>query len=420
MKQDETISPRSQRRSELDLMGMLVVLGLIFFHTAQIFYGGDFYVMNEPASTIALVFISFASLWGMPLMFLIAGVAIWHSLRKRTAAEFVRERIQRLLIPFVVGLLLLVPPQVYYGLKADPSFQESFFQFYARYFNVQFAIDFPLFIEGAPPDELFRLSTMYFLIDLFIFTLLLLPVFLYLQTPPGKHQVKQLAKYLARPGVIFTLALPMAVTEAILGGDFPGYWNPFAWLPFILYGFLLAGERRFGEAIQKHWKIALILGIIAFIVWFAGLGLLYTVFKVDPFTDYSPVSVMLRFLRGFTSWFWIIAIMGLASRPRGEPVSQTHNAESGRQISLQRPDLPPKPSFQDRVAAYAKEAQLPFYVLHQTPIVVIGFYIVQWQVSALVKYLVISLSSLIVTLVLYDIGIRRTRLTRFLFGMKHR
>ena len=67
---------------------------------------------------------------------------------------------------------------------------------------------------------------------------------------------------------------------------------------------------------------------------------------------------------------------------------------------------------------YAGEAQLPFYILHQTPIVVIGFYVVPWEVSVLVKYIVITLSSLVVTLLLYDIGVRRTRLTRFLFGMK--
>jgi hypothetical protein len=55
-----------------------------------------------------------------------------------------------------------------------------------------------------------------------------------------------------------------------------------------------------------------------------------------------------------------------------------------------------------------------------TPIVVIGFYVVQWEVNALVKYMVIVLAALGVALVVYDIGVRRTRLTRFLFGMKPR
>jgi glucan biosynthesis protein C len=39
-------------------------------------------------------------------------------------------------------------------------------------------------------------------------------------------------------------------------------------------------------------------------------------------------------------------------------------------------------------------------------------------VPALLKYAVISLGSLVATLLLYDIGVRRTPVTRFLFGMK--
>ncbi len=74
----------------------------------------------------------------------------------------------------------------------------------------------------------------------------------------------------------------------------------------------------------------------------------------------------------------------------------------------------------DRVSAYAQEAQLPFYVLHQTPIILIGYYVVQWNVNALVKFLLISLSSLVITLVVYDIAVRRTAVTRFLFGMRPR
>ena len=47
----------------------------------------------------------------------------------------------------------------------------------------------------------------------------------------------------------------------------------------------------------------------------------------------------------------------------------------------------------------------------------IGFYVVQWEVPTLVKYLVISFTALVVTLVLYDVGVRRTAVTRVLFGI---
>jgi hypothetical protein len=80
----------------------------------------------------------------------------------------------------------------------------------------------------------------------------------------------------------------------------------------------------------------------------------------------------------------------------------------------------PTSSLFDRAIAYLREGQVPLYVIHKTPIIVFGYYVVQWNVNALVKFAVIALSSLVVTLLVYEIGIRRLAVTRFLFGMKPR
>jgi hypothetical protein len=71
-------APQTQptRRRELDAMGALVVLGLVFFHSAMIFDRLDWFIQNEPSSDLALLFTGFGSMWGMPLMFIIAGMAI--------------------------------------------------------------------------------------------------------------------------------------------------------------------------------------------------------------------------------------------------------------------------------------------------------------------------------------------------------
>lgn len=63
---------------------------------------------------------------------------------------------------------------------------------------------------------------------------------------------------------------------------------------------------------------------------------------------------------------------------------------------------------------------IALYVLHQTVIVMLGFYVVEWLISAALKYLIICALSLAVILAIYDLGVRRTRATRFLFGMKPR
>ncbi len=430
MTQDTQTSAQPKRCSELDAMGMLVVVGLMFFHTAMIFYPGDFFIKNAPPSweisqLVALTFVSFSGLWGMPLMFLIAGIAIWFSLRKRTAAEFVRERVRRILVPFVVGLLVIVPPQVYYAaLQRDPTYSETYLQFLPQFFNVRFDLGSAMFIKGAPPGELFHLAHLWFLIYLFVFTLLLLPLFLYLRKPAGqcpepgggRRLIERWATFCARPWAIYLMALPVAVIEPALGTGLTGGWSGYVYIPFLAYGFLFAADARFEQAARRHRKSALLLGIVAFLVYLGGFYVLSEVGDVDPWTDYGLGSLLLRFFKGVTGWFWIVAIMGLASGARRE---QPANPGGDANVPPPEPPSPPrKPSLRERVVEYAGEAQLPFYVLHQTPIVVIGFYVVQWEVSTMVKYIVITLSSLVVTLLLYDIGVRRARLTRFLFGMR--
>lgn len=62
---------------------------------------------------------------------------------------------------------------------------------------------------------------------------------------------------------------------------------------------------------------------------------------------------------------------------------------------------------------------MPFYILRQLPGVVTGFYLVPWETSAFVKNATITLAYLAATLVMCDIGVRRSeRLNRSLFGMR--
>ncbi|HEX2156557.1 MAG TPA: acyltransferase, partial [Actinomycetes bacterium] len=64
------------------------------------------------------------------------------------------------------------------------------------------------------------------------------------------------------------------------------------------------------------------------------------------------------------------------------------------------------------------DAVLPFYVLHETVVVAIAYGVLNWQVAAGVKYLVISTASLAATLALYELGVRRHPVTRLLFGLR--
>ena len=71
-----------------------------------------------------------------------------------------------------------------------------------------------------------------------------------------------------------------------------------------------------------------------------------------------------------------------------------------------------------RLGAYLNDAVLPFYVLHDTVVVTIAYFVLAWELAPGVQFLLISTASLVVTLLLYDFGVRRSPVTRLLLGLK--
>jgi Acyltransferase family len=128
------------------------------------------------------------------------------SLRSRSTAAFARERLRRLGVPLLLGLLTLVPLQVYLGLRrtGDPG---SVADFYARFWDVRPSLHVPFVVAAAPGNGLFETGHLWFLVCLLAFSLLLLPGFRFLDSPRGIRLVERVAGLLARPGGILFLAL---------------------------------------------------------------------------------------------------------------------------------------------------------------------------------------------------------------------
>jgi CubicO group peptidase (beta-lactamase class C family) len=101
----------------LDWLQVLAVLGVFLFHAIHPFDDlADWHIKNMEKSILATFFAGFFNLWGMPFFFLMAGATSWFSLRRRTAGLYARERVKRLLIPFIFGVLVLSPIQAYFEL----------------------------------------------------------------------------------------------------------------------------------------------------------------------------------------------------------------------------------------------------------------------------------------------------------------
>src|SRR6516162_10628866 len=174
----------SGRRPELDVARALVVAGLVVFHSAMVF--GTSWFVNVPRPSPGFgAFLVWGSLWGMPLLFLVSGMGVRYAMRSRTAWGFAAERLGRLGIPFVTGLVLLVPPMFYLEHLAQRGFHQPYGRFWLAFWNV------PAIAAGLLPQGYwtsggvgFDPAHLWFLYVLLVFSPALLPLFRYLR---GEH-----------------------------------------------------------------------------------------------------------------------------------------------------------------------------------------------------------------------------------------
>jgi len=75
-------------------------------------------------------------------------------------------------------------------------------------------------------------------------------------------------------------------------------------------------------------------------------------------------------------------------------------------------------NFKSKLVIYGNEAVLPFYIFHQTIILCVGWFVIRWNMGILSKYLIITVISFALIMVLYEMLVRPFNPMRFLFGMR--
>jgi len=387
MSTDAPPSPESrpaakfQRLYYIDWLRLMAVFLLFFFHTARIFdHEENFYVQNSHLSPVLhYMFISSLGPWQMSLFFLLAGASTYYALRKRSGGEYARERVKRLLVPFVFGVLVLIPPQSYLGLLNHSDYGKSFLVWYPNFFHLQAEDMDGYFLGGHTWGHL------WFIFHLFLYSLIALPLFLYFNRESGQRCVKRVANAFSKPVVLFLL-FPLLL---VLIHEFPeiGGGNPLFYITFFIGGFLFMSAPSLMETIDKRRLSLLLLGIVPF----AGILIVGATNSWPADMPGWADRIINGYEDGFVPWFVILAMLAY-----------------GRRFL----------NFTNGFLKYFAEGAYPLYILHQTVIVIIGFFVVQWSFGVSAKYALIIALSFAGSLLAYDVLVKRTRITRFLFGMK--
>ena len=363
--------PVTQRRYDLDWLRVCAVLGVFFFHSLHFFDPGDWSVKNLTTYPWVGWLMGVLGLWLMPLIFVVSGASVFYASRKGNATGFLKDKVLRLFIPLLVGAFTFSTTQVYVERVSHGQFQGTFFQFLPHYFD-------GLYFEGGTGNFAFHGMHLWYLLVLFVFTLLLMPLFWWLKGTVGGNVLRRLGDVLALPGALILLIVPTVILQNItdcdaLGGDFKlGGWRLVQYLWFFLAGYLIVSHARLQQRIIQARGVCL------------GLSLMLVALSIARLVNLDRVS-------DIAVWPVLLAMLGFAMKYL---------------------------TFSNRFLAYTNEAALPFYILHQTVLLGVAFFVVGWAVPDLSKYLIIMLTSFVTCVLLYEHLVRRVNALRFLFGLK--
>jgi hypothetical protein len=363
----------SERRHDLDWLRVLGVLLLIPFHVALIFVLQPYTIMyirdavNSPALSVTTGFIH---MWHMPMLFMISGAATYFALGFRTAREYIRERFLRLLVPLIFGILTFVPFTIYVQHSQVLSLQEGYLGFFHIDLNN---------LDGM--NGAFTPAHLWFILYLFVFSLVGLPIFIWLRSEKGKSVIERLGTAMQSPLnlIMFGIPLTLAAATGILGA-----MNPLYYVLIFFYGFIFAGDARFQQSVDKLTWVALAYGLF--------VAVLNVIAPIESYTAWTWQWIMLGLMYQMGRWALTLATLGLGHRFL---------------------------NFTNHMLRYASEAAMPFYLLHMTFSVITGYFVIQLDTSVAVKYPLIVLVATGLTLLAYEL-VRRWNVTRLLFGMKRR
>lgn len=356
------------RKYSIDWLRIFGILLLFPFHAARVFDRWEPNYIKDIPNDFSTWFVAGTSFWFMPLLFLIAGFSSYHALLKRTGRQYQRERFFRLLIPFLIGMVLIVPIQGYLAKVQQYAYQDDYFTFLGSYF-----LDFS---DLSGYTGTFTPAHLWFLGYLYIISLSLLPVMKKIM----KTSLEDLNGY-NKPLYFLLAAFPLTLAEALPGLSGK---NIFYYAAYFLLGFFVGRMDGFMENIRRFRMKGLIILFVTVPAYF----ILQIHFNWP--SGVSVSSAVTALCQNLAALVVILVLLGFADTYINRPSS---------------------------LLSYLNTASFPVYVLHQSVMMVIAYFVVQWDSPFIVKYPVIMIGTLAASFLAYEV-LKRFKATAFFLGIK--
>ncbi|AXK71600.1 acyltransferase [Lysobacter sp. TY2-98] len=375
------------RRHDIDALRALAFALLILYHWGMLYVGDwGWHIKSTHTADWLQIPMLVVNRWRMSLIFLISGISSAFLMARTGGFAFLGQRTWRLLLPLVFGMLVIVPVQPYVQGIQTGFVKPGFFDFLFRYY------EFKPWPKGAFDGDTNGITWnhLWYLAYVWAFTVALVLVKPLLDSRPGLR-VRAAFTGLRGWALLLIPAIPIAIETVTLQGHFEdtgdlvhdGYRDVLYFTMF-LYGFWLARSGGVWDELARLRRRALVAALLLFPVYY-GLGV--------ALPDDAPGAQQLIWaLRSVYIWWAIAAVLGWSKAYLDRPF----------------PWL-----------GWATEAVFPWYVLHQSLIVLLAYWLVPLRLPAGIEASAVLIGTVAGCWIGFAI-IRRVPLLRPLFGMKFR
>ena len=346
---------KSERRYDIDWLRVIAIGLLLIYHIAIIFQPWAMFIgfiRSDDALAGLWKPMTMLNVWRIPLLFFVSGMGLYFAMQKRNWKQLFLERSKRILLPFVFGILAITPLH---------------FIIFQNYYNMPLSY-FP------------HMGHLWFLGNIFVYVVVLSPVFFYLKKNENRKFKKAISKvmsYALGPlSISVFFMLEVGLVKPQLFELYAQTWHGFfIGLLAFFFGFLFVYSGKvFWQTVSK-WK-RLYIGIAA---------LLFTI----RFTGYESISNM--YITTIESNAWILGLFGIGCSYLNKPSA---------------------------LLSYLSQAVYPVYIIHMFVLFAGALLILPLDLNPMLKFIGITAFTFIVCFLIYEFILRRINILRPLFGLK--
>lgn len=344
----------TERRYDIDWLRVIAIGLLLIYHIAIIFQPWAMFIgfiRSEEAVEELWKPMTMLNVWRIPLLFFVSGMGLYFAMKKRNWKQLFFERGKRILLPFVFGYFAITPIHMY-------IFQE--------YYNM------PLSYYSSS-------GHLWFLGNIFVYVILLSPLFIYLKKNDNGKLKKLISKVMSNaigPLIISVFfMLEVSLVKPQLFELYAQNWHGFfIGILSFFFGFIFVYTGSvFWQTVSKWKWLYISIATMLFIIRFTGLA-----------------SISNMYLTSIESISWILGVFGIGFSYLNKP---------------------------SELLSYLSKAVYPVYIIHMFVLYAGALLILPLDLHPMLKFISITLFTFIVCFLIYEFILKRINVLRPLFGL---